>query len=539
MNRKIGTTLLLLSAILILGAALRITNLDHHELGIDEANSVLIAAGTLPELFEKLTADANPPAYYLLLHLWMKAAGDGEWAVRFPSLLIGLGLVALLYVAGRRLFDGRTAALAAVIAAVSPMQVVYSQTARMYTLLPLLSLAVFLALVAAIETNRFRSWSIYAILTSITLYTHNYGLFLLPLGWAAIVWWFGTAQRSGGSEFRALRSTARSLLAAQIAAVLLYMPWFFVFLSQNDVERYHFISPYMSGTHPLLFVPLSIESFVPGGGLPPYFDYLGLGDSGIVRILAVVLAAILGAAALHRAVGGGRGGKIDPRRLEEGRIGLTALYLFVPLAAAWLVSLFQPVYLVGRYDFIAFPGFALLLSAGASRLGRGMRLRAHLPVIVGSILIAAFALTSIVPYHRGAPRRRADIRAEYLARFARPQDMVVFTGLRRAAIQYYLVQKEISLRLYSFPRSTERHMGIFDAEFLLRRPADLEGDAEELVRTAVESLGEDGTFWVVDSPESDVNRYLFDRLAGVTPVTDRLGHEVGILAFRWGEARGP
>jgi uncharacterized membrane protein len=87
------------------------------------------------------TQDTNPPLYFVVLSALRAVAGEGEYALRFVSMMAGVLLVPLLYVTGKRLFSERTWMLAAVLGTFSPFLVWYSQEARMYALLATLSLA--------------------------------------------------------------------------------------------------------------------------------------------------------------------------------------------------------------------------------------------------------------------------------------------------------------------------------------------------------------------------------------------------------------
>jgi 4-amino-4-deoxy-L-arabinose transferase-like glycosyltransferase len=55
----------------------------------------------------------KPPLHYWLISLSFSLFGQNEFAARFPSALMGLGGVILVYCLGRRLFDRRTALFAA------------------------------------------------------------------------------------------------------------------------------------------------------------------------------------------------------------------------------------------------------------------------------------------------------------------------------------------------------------------------------------------------------------------------------------------
>jgi mannosyltransferase len=171
-------------AILLLAFALRVYRLEAQSLWYDEAVSAQVAAKGLAELTRWTANDIQPPLYYYLLSGWTRVAGHSEWALRFSSVAFGLLGVALLWTLGRRVFRGRSrftlpAALVALLAAISPLYVYYSQEARMYTQLVFFGMLAGYALWRAIEVNQARWWAAFILASLAALYTHYFALSLL------------------------------------------------------------------------------------------------------------------------------------------------------------------------------------------------------------------------------------------------------------------------------------------------------------------------------------------------------------------------
>jgi phosphotransferase system glucose/maltose/N-acetylglucosamine-specific IIC component len=77
----------------------------------------------------------NPvPLYHWLLYAVVQVCPITEWALRLPSLLAGLGCIAAVYFLCRRLLGAEVALVAALLAAVDPMQVEVSVMARPYAI---------------------------------------------------------------------------------------------------------------------------------------------------------------------------------------------------------------------------------------------------------------------------------------------------------------------------------------------------------------------------------------------------------------------
>ena len=131
---------LVVGGLVATAAALRVV--AFRGLWVDEAISVSQAQLSFGQMLDHLqTTDVHPPLHAAVLWLSVRVLGTGELAVRSPSLIAGVLLIPLLYVAGRDLFDRRTGMLAAAIGAVCPIAVWYSQEARMYSLYMLFALA--------------------------------------------------------------------------------------------------------------------------------------------------------------------------------------------------------------------------------------------------------------------------------------------------------------------------------------------------------------------------------------------------------------
>lgn len=221
-----------LAAATLFAGFLRFRLLAKEGVWLDEAFSVWMARLSPGELFHWIARiDQHPPLYYLLLHAWM-TLGEDETAIRSLSALLGTAAIPVIYWTARTLFSSPIAALAAaVLLAVSPFHVHYSQEARMYALLNL-GVSVALLAVARILSGdqRRRWWAVYVASTWLTLLTHNTALFFLiaiNIGMGFAAW----LQRRSADDAIQMPSL-RAWLAAQGAILLLWLPWAPFFLRQ-------------------------------------------------------------------------------------------------------------------------------------------------------------------------------------------------------------------------------------------------------------------------------------------------------------------
>jgi uncharacterized membrane protein len=167
-----------LVAVTAAGLALRL--LVPRGIWLDEAISVHQAHLSIHDLFENLQyGDRHPPLHHLVLWLTVKAFGDGEMAVRIPSIVAGTLAIPALYLLGRELYDRRTGLVAAAFGAASPLLIWYSQEARMYAFVELFGLLALWTQLRAIRNPSMGNWAAYILATAALLWSHYFGLLLI------------------------------------------------------------------------------------------------------------------------------------------------------------------------------------------------------------------------------------------------------------------------------------------------------------------------------------------------------------------------
>jgi len=209
-----------LLSLVLLGFGLRLYRLDSQSLWVDEATSAHLTTLSPRQIVLDRADNLHSPMYFLALAAWSTVAGRSEFSLRFFSVWTGLLLVPVIYRASQRLFrDRRTSLIAALLAAISPASIVYSQETRMYVILPVAYLLILTAVLGGEGPQTPREWLLLGLGESLCLYIHAFGLFVIL---AVNVLLLVTRLR------RADGQTWRLWLASQALAALSYVPWLFV-----------------------------------------------------------------------------------------------------------------------------------------------------------------------------------------------------------------------------------------------------------------------------------------------------------------------
>ncbi len=330
--------------ILLLAAALRFHRLDAQSLWNDEGNTARLVERPVPLIVEGAAGDIHPPGYYLLLHLWRAATGASEFALRSFSALCGLLTAAVIAALGRRAGGRCTALGAALIVAVHPLAVYYSQEARMYALLGLAAAQTVWAAARLTDGER-GSLPLLALSITLGLYTQYAYIFALTgLNLAFGLRWLARRPLAW--------PTLRRWVGAHLLGGLSFLPW----------------------------LPIALNA---RGWRPPD---IGRGDALLAMGRALTVGLTLPPEAGHHALWlllglGGLALLSRPWRRWASWLALGAA-LTPPLLIA-LLGLYRPAYL--KFLLVSLPPLAVLL---ALPLGRGL-------IRSGTSLLALAALLSV------------------------------------------------------------------------------------------------------------------------------------------------
>lgn len=420
----------------VVALALRLHRLGGHDLWLDEAISLHHATTRSISflLFELPLLDPHPPLYFVVLNYWVGFAGTTtESALRLPSVVFGVAAVPLLFVFVRELYDRRVALLSATILALAPFHVAYSQEARMYTLLTLLTVASMLLFVRLQREFDARTLVGYLSVSALMGYTHVYGLFVLAAQGLVVLWGLGVARGRDG-----FRGEVKRWAGIQLCLAVLLSPWLLAL-----VHRSLGGSPTPGGWLPAPDLRLVL-------GTPVlWVDAVGIHPSLVVLVPVSVVGVAFGLAPVLGHVRT-RGSTFDrlrglPGELWDDRSSRATLLLValtvVPLALGIAISLLvTPIYYF-RYTIVSSVGFYVLVAAGLARLDpRWVRRLAIGLLVVG--------LVSALPaqYAGGGPEPWEEVTTE-LERSADGDDLVVVTGVyKQAPFAYYWNDSEPTVR---------------------------------------------------------------------------------------------
>jgi mannosyltransferase len=404
-------------ALLIVAFAVRVFSLTYQSLWRDEVDALRFATAPWSELLSTFTRSGwNGPLYFALLRGWIALTGRSEFALRYFSLLAGVTAVALAFGLARRLSSRLAAFLCALLFALSPYFIWYSQETKMYALiLALVTLAIY-ALRRAMGKGGAAWWATLVVATSLAVYCHILAALIIPVEMIlALVW--GLESHNGGWWKGALASFA-----------CLTLPYL----------------PLLRWQLPLVFSPAQTGfTFYP-------FDQMLLVmlngfATGISGLLAATTSWPAGILLLVGAVMGAM-----PWRNKV----MLVVWLLLPPLMLFLVSLSRPIF-TDRYLIWIGPAFYLLVAVGVAALWKLWR-----PLGVVAILAVVGVAVGGV-YWQAATPIKSDVRgaARTFEAHRALGDLVIFQiPYLRYTFDYYDPQP------YEWAEGLFTNYGMSDAE---------------------------------------------------------------------------
>ncbi len=422
--RKLNSARVALLLLLMLGWWVRVFGLSRQSLWHDEGVSFYLASQGLTKLLAETAVTDHPPLYFVLLHFWIRAAGRGEFSLRFLSALFGELSIPLIWGLGRRIYGSGAGFVAALLLTVSPFHVWYSQETRSYTLWLSLVIASFVLLGEAWERPRLRRWFGYALSIAAALYTHFYTILAVVAQSLYVILLLGMRREAG---LRRLKERLLGFCLGLGAVALAFSPWI-----PSLAWQYRFNRTYWQGRLELARAAKDVIAAFAAGKL------LG----GFALNLASVLLVAAFAAGVVATV------RERPLKREGFFTGVYALMgALMPIVLLFALTYTRPKF-TPRYVLITLPFWLLVAARGVLPKPDKVSKPAFF-WLAGMLLLQSLALGN---YYHNPRYFRDDFRkvVRYINAHSQDGDAVVVVGGHAfPVVQYYLRE---DLALYPMPQ---------------------------------------------------------------------------------------
>jgi len=287
--------------ILAVAAYFRFTGLVRRDFWYDEAFTGVAVKESFSNMITMIINDVHPPLYYMSLKLFASFFNYSVYGIRLFSAIFGVATVWALYLLAKELFNKRVARWAALIAAISPFAIQYSQEARMYAMLSFLILAAATFFAKGLRTNKTKYFIFWGLLTGLSMLTHYMGIIFSSLYYAVFVAWgiyavevekYSSLWDKSKAFLKKLLPSKNILLGYGVALVV-FLPWLKIFIHHLSAKGNN-----LSWVKPASFgdIIIVIQMFLFGtplgemsSGMPQPNELRGIAQISIRMVLAILL----------------------------------------------------------------------------------------------------------------------------------------------------------------------------------------------------------------------------------------------------------
>ena len=467
-----------ISIILLLATLLRFYRLSNQSLWSDEGNSVALARRGFVEIAQRTAFDIHPPLYYWLLKIWIALFGDSEIGLRSLSVVLGIGLVVLIWLLGKRLFNPRIALIATLIAAFSPLQVYYSQEVRMYMLLTVLSSLTVLFAVLILDNNqpqcKILISAAYIVTVTAGLYTHYaYPIILIIVNVVVLVWFLQNRQSS------IVNRQSVNWLASQLIPILLYLPWLPTAWRQITTWPSERQISSLSSTMEIISTTLLL-----GLSCPYQLGLLTTVSLGLILLITgywLLVTRQSSVVSRQSSAVSGRWRQEQSRHLAH-RYSLALIWLWFLLPVILTMTIFSPAFL--KFLLVATPPLSFLIAIFIEELATTQKHKwlgyllggAVLGVLVGTMML------SLYHYYTDSTFARDNYRgiAQFIKSVGGAEDAIILNAEGQQDVFGYYYEQTSEAPVYPLPR---------------RRPLDEAATLTELQSIANQSNKVYAIYW--------------------------------------------
>jgi mannosyltransferase len=364
MKNKLPILILALSICIVLGV--EIVNLTKISLWHDESFSALLVKYDFGEMMTRIKMDVHPPLYYIFLRGWNYIFGNSLFSLRFFGVFFSvLAIISLYILVAKGLKNKKLALFSSVLFTFSCFQIQYAMEARMYPLGTFFVILGTFFFLKGLEEKKWKWWILYAVFTSVGLYTHYFVAFWII---SQVIFFGYKIYKEAGFNFSGWikNKTFRMGAASYSLAFISYIPWLPTFLKQmGQVEADYWIPAINFSSVPNTFLKMT-----EGNGTDPIRYWYVL----VVLVATIALAAYF-----------------FLKKYQGKEKWLVFISFIFPFLATVILSVKRPIY-IDRYFIFGLP-FYLILMSGAILLINNIKIRR------AAILLAVLGTMMTFPFH--------------------------------------------------------------------------------------------------------------------------------------------
>ena len=321
--------------ILAIGSILRLISLNQ-SLWLDEGINIVAAQkfSFVGMITQYAQADFHPPGHFAIIWIWGRLFGFSEVSMRMPSVIFGVLAIFLVYLIGRKLVSREVGLISALLFAINPLHIFYSQDARMYSLATLAVAVNIFLLIKIIKEEKINLG--FLVISNIAVLMSDYiAYFIFP---AQLIFLLLIKKRG----------IIKKWIMAMAGALTVFVLWLPVFLNQlNAGASASSALPtwkFVVGGFDLKTLPLTFVKFIIGR--------ISLTDKVIYAAVLLPICSLF-IFLIWKSI----------KQLDNFSRKLLMAWLIIPPIVATIVSLMIPVYSYFRVLFIV-PGFVILVATG-------------------------------------------------------------------------------------------------------------------------------------------------------------------------------
>lgn len=464
-----------LSLIVLTGAFLRFWDLGSESIWLDEAWSIMESQMTI----QGIANHANqPPLYFLALRGWIFLFGTSEVATRSLSAIFGIASVAAIYLAGTSLYNKKAGLFAAFLSSIGYFPILYSQEARGYSLLLLLSALSYWFFIQILKSGKNKWYFAYTIASFLMLYTHFYSVLIVA---SQILFYLIYLSKYPGQRRRYLIPIA----ILGISIVLLFL------LMQNKIFA---IAEYGFW--------IKTPGILNLGNTAAAFSGYGPTRYAVLAIFAV--SGIIGIFGSEYSRKPENTVKLSLKLEFPEKTVLLLLWLAVPIIISFIESQFMTPTYQSRYLIGTYPAMIILIANGINKIKPKW--------IITAVLLVITALSSLglYNYYKNPEKPQWRETAAFIEAHSQPGDIII------VSLEYQIV----SLKYY------------YSGNLVSQGIPTLE-KAEQFINSPESTiLRDEGRLWLTYSRGSaEVYDYFADFYGQDTIILTQKYHGINIVLF--------